>query len=73
MPKTLAGTSINHESDSEEDLDYVPEGEGHGNVHTQACSWCFTTSHIRFQTLTRLMSVARNVLALKCHHSLTRI
>jgi len=29
MPTTLTGTSINHESDSEEDLDYVPECEEH--------------------------------------------
>ncbi|KAH9974744.1 hypothetical protein BGW80DRAFT_1302435 [Lactifluus volemus] len=29
MPVTLAGPSTNHESDSEEDLDYIPDNEGH--------------------------------------------
>jgi hypothetical protein len=28
----------NHESDSEEDLDYVPEGEERGLIHTVAQS-----------------------------------
>jgi len=31
-----AADPSNHESDSEEDLDYVPEGEERGLIHTPA-------------------------------------
>ena len=31
---TLDGASIHHNSDSEDDLDYVPEGEEHGVITT---------------------------------------
>ena len=31
---TLDGASIYHNSDSEDDLDYVPEGEEHGVITT---------------------------------------
>jgi hypothetical protein len=33
---TLDGTSNHHNSDSEDDLDYVPEGEGQGVTNTAA-------------------------------------
>jgi hypothetical protein len=71
MPMTLAGPSTSHESDSEEDLDYVPDDEGHGIVHIQNHSGYFAKSPIQFRTLA-LMSVARNVLALKAHRNLIR-
>jgi hypothetical protein len=31
---TLDGASVHHASDSEDDLDYVPEDEEHGVTHT---------------------------------------
>jgi hypothetical protein len=52
MSMTLAGPSTNHESDSEEDLDYIPDDEQHGNFFFISKPIVGIESHIQFQTLT---------------------
>jgi hypothetical protein len=71
MPMTLAGPSTNHESDSEEDLDYIPDDGEHG-IFFISKPIVGIESHIQFQTLA-LMSATRNVLASRAHHNLMRI
>ena len=73
MP-AAADASIHHASDSEDDLDYVPEGEERGVIlYRELVVREFTRSHI--QTLTPRKNATPNGLGLKVHllHQRTRL